>query len=166
MGLGRGRRAPACALGALAAAVVLVASGCGAEEHANEPRPQPPTRISVTVAEDAVTVQPERVAVGPEPSQQIPQNVEAEQPSVRSNAPLQLVLVAANLTDVDSRIEIRGNGADTSSKLLIANGAVTMQAQLPTGVYSVRAADVPAAKPARLVVGPYRSSSENDLLLP
>jgi hypothetical protein len=166
MGDGRGRRAPARAFGALAVGLALFASGCGTEEHANEPRPQPPTRVSVAVSEDAISVQPGRIAVEPEPSQQIPQNVDAEQPPVRTNAPLEVVLVAANLTDVDSRLEVRGSGANATSKPLIANGAVTLQAQLPTGVYTVSAADVPGAKPARLVVGPFRSSSRNDLLLP
>jgi hypothetical protein len=151
---------------ALAGLVAVVAAGCGVEEHANEPRPQPSTRVNVTVAENEVRVQPSRIAVGEEPSQQIPQNVDAEQPRVRSNAPVEVVLVAANLTDVDSRLELRGAGANHASKPLVANGAVTLQAQLPTGTYSLRAADIPGAKPARLVVGPYRTSSENDLLLP
>jgi hypothetical protein len=152
-----------CAVGTLAA---LTAAGCGVEEHANQPRPQPSTRVSVTVGEDEVNVQPGRIAVGEEPAQQIPQNVDAEQPRVRSNAPVEVILVAANLTDVDSRLELRGAGTGATSKPLVANGAVTLQAQLPTGVYSVRAADLPDAKPGRLVVGPYRTSSENDLLLP
>jgi hypothetical protein len=166
MGRRRGKRAPACAAGVLAVALALASVGCGAEEHANEPRPQPPTRVSVTVGEDEVTVEPGRIAVGPEPGQQIPQNLDTEQPRVRSDAPLEVVLVAANLTDVDSRLEVRGREGGATSKLLVANGAITLGAQLPTGTYTVSAADVPAAKPAKLVVGPYRSSSENDVLLP
>jgi len=166
MGSRRGRRAPARAFAALAAATALLAAGCGVEEHANEPRPQPSTRVSVTVGEDEITVQPARIAVGSEPSQQIPQNVDTEQPRVRSNAPVEVVLVAANLTDVDSRLELRGAGANATSKPLVANGAITLLAQLPTGVYSVRAAGIPRVAPGRLVVGPYRTSSENDLLLP
>jgi hypothetical protein len=159
----RGRAALACALGALA---TFAASGCGVQEHTNDPRPQPPTRVSVAIGEDEITVQPARIAVGPEPSQQIPQNVDTDQPRVRSNAPVEVVLVVANLTDVDSRLEVRGSGADATSQPLIANGAVTLQAQLPTGIYSVSAAGIPGSKPGRLVVGPYRTSSENDLLLP
>lgn len=148
------------------AALSLLGAGCGVEEHANDPRPQPSTRVSVTVGEEEVNVQPGRIAVASEPSQQIPQNVDTEQPRVRSNAPVEVILVAANLTDVDSRLEVRGAGVNATSKPLVANGAITLQAQLPTGVYSVRAADIPGAKPGRLVVGPYRTSSENDLLLP
>jgi hypothetical protein len=151
----------ACSLGAIA----LLGAGCGSSEHPNDPRPQPPTRISVTIGEDAVTVQPLRIAVGPEPTQQIPQNQHAGQPRVRSNAPLNVVFVAANLTDVDSRLEVHGSKS-VSSEPLYANAGVTMQAILPTGVYRVSAAGVPGAKPAKLVVGPYRTSSQNDLLLP
>lgn len=151
-----------CALGALA----LAATGCGAQEHPNEPRPQPPTRVSVSITEHAVTVQPRRVAIGPEPTQQIPQNQRAGQPPVRSSAPLSVALVAANLTGFESRLEVRGPRKDATSGPLVANGNGTFQLDLPTGVYTVGAADIPAARPARLTVGPYRSSSQNDVLLP
>ncbi len=172
MGGWRGRRrfaAPQATAGALAcslAALALAIAGCGAEEHVNDPRPQPPTRVSVAIGEDAISVQPPRIAIGPEPTQQIPQNQHAGQPPVRSDAPLDVVLVAANLTDVDSHLEVRGQGRNLSSKPLYANANITLQAILPTGVYRVSAADIPGAKPATLVVGPYRSSSKNDLLLP
>jgi len=148
------------------ALAALLGAGCGAETHANDPRPQPPTRVSVTVSDGQVTVRPRRVAVGPEPTQQIPQNAHASQPPVRSNAPLNVVLVAANLTSVDSHLRLRGGGKDLTSKPLYANNNIDMQAILPTGVYRVSAADIPSAKPAKLVVGPYRTSSENDVLLP
>lgn len=148
------------------AVVALALAGCGAEEHANEARPQPPTRVSVAIGEDEVTVEPGRIAIGPEPSQQIPQNVDAEQPRVRGDAPLDVVFVAANLTDVDSTLEVRGPRGEATSGPLVANGTISMQARLPTGVYTVSAADIPAAKAGKLVVGPYRSSSENDVLLP
>lgn len=152
----------ACALGAVA----LLGAGCGASEHVNDPRPQAPTRVSVAIGEGAITVQPPRIAIGPEPTQQIPQNVHTSQPPVRSEAPLNVVFVAANLTDTDSHLEVRGSGKDLSSQPLYANANVTLQAILPTGVYRISAADIPGAKPAKLVVGPYRTSSENDVLLP
>jgi hypothetical protein len=161
MGRGRGRVAAGCALGALA----LLAAGCGSEENANEPRPQPPTRVSVTITPRAITVQPPRIAIGPEPTQQIPQNQHAGQPEVRSKAPLDIVLVAANLTDFDSKLELRGP-KDVNSGPLVANGNSSLQATLPTGTYTVSAADIPRAKPVQLTVGPFRSSSENDVLLP
>jgi hypothetical protein len=162
MGRWRGRIVGACAFAALAFAT----AGCGAQEHQNDPRPQPPTRVSVTVTENAITVAPTRIAVGAEPTQQIPQNAHAGQPPVQSEAPLDVVFVAANLTDRPSRLVVRGPKTDASSERLIANGAVTLQAALPTGLYRISAEDIPSAKPARLGVGSYRSSSENDLLLP
>lgn len=148
------------------AVAALALAGCGTEEHANEARPQPPTRISVAISDGEVTVQPARVAIGPERSQQIPQNVDVEQPRVDSDAPLDVVFVAANLTDVDSQLEVRGPKGEATSGPLVANGTISMETRLPTGVYTVSAADIPAAKAGKLVVGPYRSSSENDVLLP
>jgi hypothetical protein len=144
---------------------MLATAGCGSQEHANEARPQPPTRVSVTITPKAITVQPPRIAIGPEPSQQIPQNQHAGQPQVRSNAPLDIVFVAANLTDFDSKLELRGP-KDATSGPLVANGNGSLQTTLPTGVYSVSAADIPGAKPVRFAIGSFRSSSENDLLLP
>lgn len=171
MGGWRGRRlfaaprataASACVLAALALAV----AGCGSSEHPNDPRPQPPTRVSVAIGADAITVQPPRIAIGPEPTQQIPQNQHAGQPAVHSNAPLDIVLVAANLTDVNSHLVLRDHGKDLSSQPLFANGNVSLQTTLPSGVYQISAAGIPGAKPATLTVGQYRSSSQNDLLLP
>lgn len=164
MGPRRGRLSKLALVCALSAPALL-AAGCGVQEHANEARPQPPTRVSVVVNEDQVTVQPPRIAFGPEPQQQIPQNQHTSQPQVRSNAPLSVTFVAANLTEHESRLEVRGQ-RNLSSKRLVASGNISLQAGLPTGVYTVSAADVPSAKPAKLVVGPYRSSSENDVLLP
>jgi len=161
MGRGRGRVAAGCVLGALA----LAAIGCGAEEHPNEARPQPPTRVSVTITPRAITVQPPRIAVGPEPTQQIPQNQHAGQPPIHSKAPVNVVFVSANMTNFDSKLEIRGR-KDATSGRLVANGNGSFLAPLPTGVYTVSAADIPSAKPVRFVVGPYRTSSENDVLLP
>jgi len=161
MGLGGGRVAAICAL----AATALAIAGCGPEESVNEPRPQPPTRVSVTITAKSLTVQPQRIAIGPEPTQQLPQNQHAGQPPVRSNEPVDVVFVTANLTDFDSKLEVHGP-KDVTSDALVANGNGSLQASLPTGVYRLSAADIPAAKAARFAVGPYRTSSRNDVLLP
>jgi len=157
----RGRIAALCTLAALA----LAATGCGAEENANEPRAQPPTRVSVTITPREITVQPPRIAIGPEPTQQLPQNQHADQPPIDSDVPLDVVFVAANLTDFDSKLEIRGP-KDDASGLLVANGNGSLLTSLPTGVYRLSAADIPGAEPVRFSVGPYRTSSQNDVLLP
>lgn len=163
MGPGRGGRF--VATGCVLAALALLGAGCGAQEHPNEPRAQPPTRVSVTLTPREITVQPSRIAIGPEPTQQLPQNQHAGQPPVRSDAPLDVVFVTANLTRFDSKLEVRGP-KDVSSGLLVANGNGSFLTSMPTGVYTVSAADIPRAKPVRFTVGPYRTSSENDLLLP
>lgn len=151
----------AFALGALA----LAAAGCGAQEHANDPRPSPPTRISVTITRGEVKVQPAAVGLGPEPTQQIPQNQRHSQPPIRTRAPLVVAFVVANLSNFDSHLEVRGPRSATSGPI-VANGNGTLQAALPTGRYTLTAADIPAARPAHLAVGPYRASSQNDVLLP
>ncbi len=145
--------------------LALTAAGCGAQERANDPRPSPPTRVSVTITRSAVTVQPIAIGLGPERTQQIPQNQRYPQPPIRTRAPLTVAFVAANLTDFDSHLEVRGP-RDSTSGPLVANGTGTLQAELPTGTYTLTAADIPAARPAHFVVGPYRASSQNNVLLP
>lgn len=55
---------------------------------------------------------------------------------------------------------------DVSSVPIPANSPATLQTDLPTGTYVVAAANVPGARLGKLVVGPYRASSQNDVLLP
>ena len=151
----------AAAIGALA----LTALGCGAETHPNDQRPQAPTRVSVTITPGGVTVEPARIGFGPDPTQQIPQNQNHPQPPIETDAPLTTTIVAANQTRVDTRLEIRGP-RDASSGPIPATSPGTMQADLPTGTYVIAAAGVPSARIGKLVVGPYRASSQNDVLLP
>jgi hypothetical protein len=153
------------AVGACIGALALAALGCGAEEHANTPRPSPPVRVSVAISSDSITVTPSEIGIGEERSRQIQQNQNSKQPDIRTKAPLTVVFVSANLTRTDSRLEIRGP-KDTTSDLLVANGNGSYQTALPTGSYQISAADIPGAKPAKLLVGPYRASSQNDVLLP
>jgi hypothetical protein len=160
--MARGR---AIAAGTCAAVLALAALGCGAEEHPNEPRPSPPTRVSVAVDRDSITVTPARIGMGPEQSQQIQQNRNHAQPPIKTKEPLNVVFVTANLTPKDSKLEIKGP-KDVASGLLVGNGNNTYQAALPTGTYTVSAADLPGSKTATLTVGPYRASSQNDVLLP
>jgi hypothetical protein len=84
---------------------------------------------------------------------------------VRSKAPLDVVFVAANLTPAESKLIVRGP-ANATSRRLVSSGNVSLLAALPTGAYTIRAANLPRARPAHFVVGPYRSSSQNDVLLP
>ncbi len=162
MGRGRAKGALAtCVIGALA----LVAAGCGAESHPNDPRPQVALQVSVTIAADEILVQPARIGVGPARTQQIPQNQNHEQPNVRTKAPATVRIVATNQTGTDARLELRGPSS-ASSETIPANSPGTMQADLRTGTYTIAAAGVPGARVGKLVVGPFRASSENNVLLP
>ena len=152
-------------MGACVGALSLASLGCGAEEHVNEPRSSPPVRVSVAIHSDSITVTPSKVALGPERSKLIEQNEDEPQPAIDTDKPLTVVFVSANLTRTDSKLEINGP-KDTSSGLLVANGNGSYQTALPSGRYTVAAADIPGAKPASFLVGPYRASSQNDVLLP
>jgi hypothetical protein len=162
MVLGRARVAAGGALAALILA--LVGAGCGAESHPNEPRPAVPTRVSVTIGKGGIVVRPGVVGVGPEKSEQLPQNQNHPQPNIKTQAPLAVVFVTANQTENDSKLVIHGPHHETSPQIN-ANSPGTFAAELPTGSYTISAAGEHGA-PATFKVGPYRASSKNDLLLP
>jgi hypothetical protein len=162
MGRGRAKAAVAGLVGALA----LAAVGCGAESHPNDQRRQVPIRVSVTITPKAVTVQPGAVGVGPARTQQIPQNQNHPQPEIKGDhRPLTVSIVVANQTRSESKLELRGP-RDVSSVAIPPNSPATLQTDLPTGTYVLGAANIPGARPGKLVVGPFRASSQNDVLLP
>ncbi len=148
------------------AVLALLAAGCGAESHPNEQRPGPPRRVSVTISPKAITVQPLAVGVGPARTQQIPQNQNHPQPPIKGDhGPLTVSIVIANQTRTDTRLELRGP-RDVSSVAIPANSPATLQTDLPAGVYVLGAADIPGARLGKLIVGNFRASSQNDVLLP
>jgi hypothetical protein len=162
---GRARAAGAGAVVACAAAVAVTIGGCGASSHPNEQRPAVSARISVTIQPHQVVVQPGSVGEGPEPSQQIPQNEGQPQPRIETDKPMAVTIVAANQTGEDAQLVIRG-AKELKPGPVFARSPATFQAALPAGSYTVVAADVDGARPGHFRVGPYRASSQNDLLLP
>jgi len=161
--MGRGRARAAVA--GLVAVGALAASGCGAESHPNEQRPQVALQVSITITPRAITVQPTRIAFGPARTQQAPQNQNQAQPTIKTKRPVTVSIITANQTRFDSKLELRGP-RDVSSVPIPAGTPATLQTDLPTGTYVVGAANVPGARLGKLVVGPYRASSQNDVLLP
>lgn len=152
----------------MAAALIgtaLLAAGCGESRHANDQRPSPPTRISVTVSPKAVIAQPAKVAFGPERTQQIPQNENHQQPPIKTRAPLDVIFVTANQTETDLHLKISGRKKD-ESETVFARSPGSFQTSLPTGSYTISVVEMPEAQPAHLKVGSYRASSQNDVLLP
>lgn len=149
----------------LVGAALLVA-GCGESRHANEQRPSPSTRISVTVHPKEVIVQPPAVAQGPERNKQIPQNQNHPQPPIRnSKVPLNVVFVTANQTEKDFHLRVRG-ARNTESGVIYAHSPGSFSASLPTGSYTISVVGLPGARPAHLTVGSFRASSQNEVLLP
>jgi hypothetical protein len=148
-------------LGALA----LALAGCGAQTHSNDPRPQVALQVSVSIGSKSIDVQPPEIGVGPARTQQIPQNMNHAQPSIRTDAPATVRIVVANQTRRNTRLELRGP-RDASSGPIPAGSPGTLQADLPTGTYVIAAAGIPEARVGKLIVGPFRASSENDVLLP
>ena len=149
----------------LVAATALLAIGCGESRHANEQRPSPSTRVSVTIGPKEVIVQPLRVGTGPERTQQIPQNQNHPQPPLHGDGRLDVIFVTANQTGSDAHLRIRG-AREAESETIYAHSPGSFGIELPRGSYTIAAAGVPGARPAHLTVGRYRASSQNDVLLP
>lgn len=162
--MGSGRVKGAAVAGLIG--VLALLAGCGESRHANEQRPSPSTRVSVVINQKEVLVQPLSVATGPEKSQQIPQNQNDPQPPIHGKkGPLNVVLVAANQTETDTKLRIRGT-KDAESGTIYAHGPGSYQVDLPTGTYTITAVNMPESQPGHLKVGSFRASSQNDVLLP
>jgi hypothetical protein len=169
MGPGRARPSQATAVAGLIGTTLLVLSiltGCGESRHANAQRPQGSTRVSVTVNSKEVIVQPRKVAVGAERSQEIPQNEDHPEPPIKTKAPLDLTLVTANQTPKDIQLKIRGGAKEPESDTIYAHSPGSFGVSLPAGSYTISAVGIPEARAAHLTVGSYRASSQNDVLLP
>lgn len=151
------------AVGAVVGTTLLV--GCGESRHANEQRPQVSTRISVTISPKHLIVQPTEVGVKAEPTQEVEQNQGHPAPPIKTKAPLNLTIVAANQTAKDTKLKLTGTKSG-ESETIYAHSPGTFGFNLPAGNYTISAVGMPEARPAHLTVGKYRASSQNDLLLP
>jgi hypothetical protein len=160
MGPGRAR---ALALTAVFGLVLL--AGCGESRHANEPRPQVSTRISVTISPKQLIVQPTEIGVRAEPNQEVEQNQGNPAPPIKTKAPIDVTVVAANQTATDTKLKITGTKSGESDTIY-AHSPGTFGFNLPTGNYTISAVGMPDTQSAHLKVGSYRESSQNDLLLP
>jgi hypothetical protein len=166
---GRARRVgrnPRAAVACVLAAAALAMVGCGSSSHANDPRPAEPTRVSVTVTNHGVLVQPTRIAFGPERNQQIPQNQNHPQPPIKTKPkrPLDVVFVIANQTERDATVQVLHGSQELRAGKALAHSPETIEAELPTGSYTVSATGATTA--GHVEVGPYRASSQNDILQP
>ncbi len=155
----------AAAIAALIGAIALLL-GCGESRHANQQRPNVSTRVSVTVNDREVIVQPVEIGERAEATQEIPQNVEHPEPPIKTTKPLSVTFVVANQTARDATVQVLEGSREVQGEKVFARSPGTFQVELPAGSYTVSAAGLPGARPAHLTVGRYRASSQNDVLLP
>ncbi|HEY6731609.1 MAG TPA: hypothetical protein VI039_11345 [Solirubrobacterales bacterium] len=154
------------AIAGLVGATALFA-GCGESRHGNDQRPQVSTRVSVTINPKEVLVQPLQIGMGPEKFQQIPQNQNYPEPPLKNSKgrPLDVTFVTANQTGTDAKLKITG-AKDATSETVFARSPGSFQLDLPSGSYTISAVGIPGAQPARLKIGSFRASSQDDVLLP
>jgi hypothetical protein len=137
----RARRATACAV-ALAAAL----AGCGQEDdHANRARPAATINVTAAIIDGRINVSPEEFGAGP------------------------IRLIVTNQTDNEQSVTIATGGNDPGitqeSDPITPSGTTTLEVDVPEGEYEITAAD-DAIRPASVVVGAARRSSQDQLLLP
>ena len=151
------------AVAGVVGAVLL--AGCGESRHANEQRPQVSTRVSVVINQHELLVQPAKVGTEAVATQEIEQNQDHPAPPIKTKAPLDLTVVAANQTAKDTKLKITGTKSGESDTIY-AHSPVTFGFNLPAGKYTISAVGMPGTQPAHLTVGNYRGSSQNAVLLP
>lgn len=140
-------------------------AGCGESRHANEQRPAVSTRVSVTINPKRLIVQPTEIGTKAEANQEPEQNQGNPAPPIKTKAPLDVTVVAANQTPKDTKLKITGT-KNGESDTIYAHSPGTFGFNLPAGNYTIKAVGMPQAGAAHLTVGSYRASSQNDLLLP
>jgi hypothetical protein len=131
----------------LLVAGALLVTGCGGgSDFKNEPRPPTPVQLTGVVTDKAVTISPKRVGAGP------------------------VILLVANETQQAHTITLEGQGTTDTVGPINPLDTAMLQQTLKPGAYTVKAGSEAATaheiKPGTLTVGPERSSSSNQLLLP
>lgn len=122
-------------------------AGCGGDDFKNKPRPPVPIELTGVITDKSVTVSPAKFGAGP------------------------VTLIISNQTQESHTVTLEGaplqNKATPKQTVGPINPLDTanIQQSLPEGKFLVKVSSSPI-KPATLVVGPKRSSSSNDVLLP
>jgi len=124
------------------AVVAIAAAGCGSDDHLNEPRPPVPAEVSAKVGVDRVVISPSRFGAG------------------------LAVFSISNQTEDIVQLALEGPTEAVSEP--IEPGGVTDSFKVPMkeGAYEVSAGAESRSRPAELLIGPRRKSSQNELLLP
>lgn len=144
----RGRKRGAVALASTAViGAVLAGCGGGGTNFADKPRPAAPVQLNGVINNAGVQISPAHIGAGP------------------------VQILVSNQTKAPHTLELNGaNIATVTTAPIGAGNTGQIQATLQRGVYTVKAgsshAVVRELKPARLVIGPPRADSNNQLGLP
>jgi hypothetical protein len=125
----------------------LIAAGCGSKAYHNTLRPPAPIVVTAAISPDRVSVSPRTFGAGP------------------------ISLIVTNQTSATQQITLEtsktaaGAGITQQTGPINPSDTATLKADVPQGTYEVHVQGA-AIKPARIVVGTKRPSSQNDVLLP
>jgi hypothetical protein len=128
-------------VGSVTALAAGLAAGCGAEDHANEPRIPSPVEVTAKVDDENVDVSPDEVGAG------------------------LVVITISNQSEDPIQIGVDGPTAGESTGIE-PGGVGSFKFNFEEGDYEVSPGKESRARPAQLTVGPERASSQNELLLP
>lgn len=143
------RRRPALALAGLAS-VAALAAGCGEEDFENNPRPARLIDVTAVINTEEVDVSPGEFGAG----------LVHFTISNQTDSPLTMTI------SPDRLLADAPTQAEEETPEIPAQGVGSIELAMEEGEYDVTAGDDKGLKPDRLVVGPPRASSQNDLLLP
>jgi len=123
-------------------------AGCGGSDFKNKPRPPVPIELTGVITDKNITVSPAKFGAGP------------------------ITLIVSNQTQESHTVTLEGaplqNKATPTQTVGPINPLDTanIQQNLPEGKFVVKVSSSSPIKPATLIVGPKRSTSSNDVLLP
>lgn len=134
-------------------AIAFVGAGCGADDHPNEARPAKPITITAAISDENVSVSPD--------------GYDTDGRLVRNAAiGAGLVIITATNQSSESVPLVLTGPVEKTSRTIAPGGTTDLQVDLKPGSYQVKAGDSTSIRPTPLHVGPKRSSSQNELLLP
>lgn len=140
----------------------LVAAGCAAESHPNDPRPPVVPVVSVAITEDSIEVAPRGVGLPGQSPTNINQNRNAPENQGDRGTPLVVNLRVSN--QIRRPVPLRLEGRVNRIYRLPPASPGSYLIGLETGIY--RLSSPASLRSARLLVGPSRVSSSGDLLTP
>jgi hypothetical protein len=124
------------------AVLAFAAAGCGSDDHPNEPRPPVPEEVSAKVGADRVVISPTEFGAG------------------------LAVFSISNQTDDIVQLALEGPTEAVSEPIQPGGVSDSFKVSMQEGAYEVSAGTDSGSRPAELVIGPQRKSSQNEVLLP